>query len=105
MAIQVHHEERDGIGLVADGDQMKLIGHQGVGGDPNLALFAERADEGEEMMTVLVGSEYGLFVIAALGEMQPLTGWREAKFAWHFALRRPVCLGGENSHLFCKKSV
>jgi len=88
LAIQVHHEERDGIGLVADGDQMKLIGHQGVGGDPNLALFAERADEGEEMMTVLVGSEYGLFVIAALGEMQPLTGWREAKFAWHFALRR-----------------
>ena len=49
-----------------------MIGHQGVGGDPNLALFAERADEGEEMMAVLVGGEDGLFVVAALGEMQPV---------------------------------
>ena len=40
------------------------------------------------MMTVLVGGEYGLFVVAALGEMQPVTGWREAKTVWHFALRR-----------------
>ena len=88
LAVQVHHEERDGIGPVADGDQVKVIGHQGVGGDPNLAFFAERADQGEEMMAVLVGSKYGLFVIAALGEMQPVTGWREAKSAWQFALRR-----------------
>jgi len=29
LAIQVHHEERDGIGPVADGDQMKVMGHQG----------------------------------------------------------------------------
>ena len=56
MAIQVH-EERDGIGPVADGDLMKVIGHQGLCGDPNLALFAERADEGEEMMAVLVGDD------------------------------------------------
>ena len=27
-----------------------------VGGDPNLALFAERANQSEEMMAVLVGS-------------------------------------------------
>ena len=73
---------------VADGDQMKVIGHQGVAGDPNLALFAERADEGEEMVAVLVGGEYGLFVVAALGEMQPVSRWREAQSAWHFALRR-----------------
>jgi len=26
-------------------------------------------------MAVLVGGEYGLFVVAALGEMQPVTGW------------------------------
>ena len=67
------------------------IGHQGVGGDPNLALFAERADQGEEMMAVLVGSKYGLFVVAALGEVKPVaasTGRREAKSGWHFALRR-----------------
>ena len=44
LAIQIHHEERDGIGPVADGDEVKVIGHQGVGGDPNLALFVERAD-------------------------------------------------------------
>ena len=53
-----------------------------------MAFFAERADQGEEMMAVLVGGEYGLFVVAALGEMQPVTGWREAKSAWQFALRR-----------------
>jgi len=39
LAVQVHHEERDGIGPVADGYQMKVIVHQGVGGDLNLALF------------------------------------------------------------------
>jgi len=78
LAIQVYHEERDGIDPVADG----------VSGDPNLALFAERADQGEEMLTVLVGGEKGLFVVAALGEMQPVIGWRESKSACHFALRR-----------------
>jgi len=35
-----------------------------------------------------VGGKSGLFVVAALGEMQPVTGWREAKSAWHFPLRR-----------------
>ena len=44
LAVQVHHEKRDGIGPVADGDEVKVIGHYGVCGDPNLALFAERAD-------------------------------------------------------------
>ncbi len=87
LAIQIHHEERDGVGPVADGDQVEVIGHQGVGGDPNLALFAERAEQVEKMMAVLVGGKYGLFVVAALGEMKPVTGWREAKSAWHFALR------------------
>jgi len=57
------------------------------------------------MMAVRVGGEYGLFFVAPLGEMQPVTGRREAKSAWHFALRRLVCFGGENSHLFCRKSV
>ena len=52
---------------VADGDQMKVIGHQGVGGDPNLALFAERADEGEEMVAVLVGGEYGVVCCCRVG--------------------------------------
>ena len=59
-----------------------------LGGDPNLAFFAER---GEEMMAVLVGTKYGLFVVAALGEVKPVaasTGRREAKSGWHFALRR-----------------
>ena len=55
---------------------------------PNsLALFAERAEESEEMMVVLVGGKYGLLVVAALGEMKPVAGRREAKSAWHFALR------------------
>ncbi len=42
-AVQIHHEERDGIGLVADGDEVKVIGHQGVGSDPHLVFFAECA--------------------------------------------------------------
>ena len=91
LAIQIHHEERDGIGPVADGDEVKVIGHFGVGGDPNLALFAERADHGEEMMAVLVGSKYGLFVIAALGEMQPVaaSNWvARSEVCVAFALRR-----------------
>ena len=72
LAIQIHHEERDGSGPVADGDEVKVIGHFGVGGDPNLALFAERANQGEEMMAVLVGAEYGLLVVAKWGEMKPV---------------------------------
>ena len=57
-------------------------------GPVSVALFAERADQGEEMMAVLVGGKNGLFVVAPLGEMKPVTGRSEAKFAWHFALRR-----------------
>ena len=63
LAIQIHHEERDGIGPVADGDEVKVIGHFGVGGDPNLALFAEGADQGEEMMAVLVGVKAGCLLL------------------------------------------
>ena len=37
-----------------------------------MALFAERADHGEEMMAVLVGAEYGLFVVSTWGEMKPV---------------------------------
>ena len=46
-----------------------------------MALFAERADEGEEMMALRVGAEYGLFVVAALGEMKPVaaSNWGGAK--------------------------
>ena len=62
-----------------------MIGHCGVGGDPNLAFFAERANQGEEMMAVLVGGKYGFMVVAALGEMKPV-----AASVW--AARSEVCV-------------
>ena len=50
-----------------------------------MAFFAERADQGEEMMAVLVGTKYGLFVVAALGEMKPVA-------ASNWVARSEVCV-------------
>ena len=39
-AVDVHHEERDGVGLVAHRDQVEVIGHQSISGDADGALLA-----------------------------------------------------------------
>ena len=56
-AAQVHHEERNGIGLVADGDQMEVIRHEGVGGDAHAALLAAGGQQVEEILAIGVAEE------------------------------------------------
>ena len=75
-AAQVHHKERNGVGLVPDGDQMEVIRHEGVGGE-----------EVEEVLAIGVAEEDSLTVVAALGDMQPVARGSETVFAWHECLQ------------------
>ena len=76
-----HHEERDGVLFVAGGDEMEVVGHDGVGGDADGALLAVRLEQGEEVQPIGVAQEDALLVVAALGEVQPMSGRGEALFA------------------------
>ena len=71
-ATQVHHEERNGVGLVPDGDQMEVIRHEGVGGDAHGALRAAGGEEVEEVLAIGVAEEDSLTVVAALGDVLPV---------------------------------
>lgn len=84
-AVDVHHEEGDGVGAVAGGDQVVVVRHQGIRGDPDASLGAVSVEEVEEEVAVSVGGEDGLAVVAALGQMKPVSGWCEAVFAGHDA--------------------
>ena len=54
-----------------------MIVHEGVVGDADAAFLAMRFEEAEEVFAIGVTGEDGLAVIAALGEMEPVSG--EAK--------------------------
>ena len=69
LAVEVHHEERDGVGAVTDGDLVVVIGHHDVASDADFAFFAEGAEEVEEVLAVGGGGKDGLAIVAALGEM------------------------------------
>ena len=85
-AAQVHHKERNGVGLVPDGDQMEVIRHKGVGGDAHGALLAA-GEEVEEVLAIGVAREDSLTVVAALGDMQPVAGGSATVLAWHEGLQ------------------
>ena len=86
-AAQVHHKERDGVGLVPDGDQMEVIRHERVGGDAHGALLAAGGDEVEEVLAIGVAEEDSLTVITALGDVQPVAGGSETVLSWHEGLQ------------------
>ena len=64
-------------------DQVEMVGHQGVGGDADVALLGVLLDQVQEVLPIGVGGKDGLFVIAALGEVEPVTRRGEAKSAGH----------------------
>ena len=86
-AAEVHHKERNGVGLVPDGDQMEVIRHEGVGGDAHGALLAAGGEEVEEVMAISVAEEDSLTVVAALSDVQPVAGGSETVLAWHEGLQ------------------
>ena len=86
-AAQVHHKERNGVGLVPYGDQMEVIRHQGVGGDAHAALLAAGGEEVEEVLAIGVPQEDSLTVVAALGDVQPVARGSETVLAWHEGLQ------------------
>ena len=73
-------------GRQAGGDEMEVIGHDDIPGDADLALGAVGIEEGEEVLAIGVGGEGPLFVVAALGEVQPVAWRGETKPAGHFSL-------------------
>ena len=86
-AAEVHHKERNGVGLVPDGDQMEVIRHKGVGGDAHPALLAAGGEEVEEVLAISVAEEGSLTVVAALSDVQPVAGGSETVLAWHEGLQ------------------
>ena len=74
---------RDRILAIANRDQVEMIGHQGVSGDPDVALLGVLLDEGQEVLPIGVGGKDRLFVVAALGEVEPVTRRGEAQSAGH----------------------
>ena len=78
LAINVHHKEGDGVGAITGDDEVEVIRHQGVRGDADAAFLAMRFKEAEEVFAIGVAGEDSLAVVAALGEMEPVSGRGEA---------------------------
>ena len=80
-AVDVHHEQRDGVRTVTGGDQVEVIRHQGVGGHADRPLFTASFEKVQEVPAIGVAEEDTLFVVAALGDVQPVSGRGEAIFS------------------------
>ena len=50
-----------------------MIRHEGISGDANAAFLAMRFEEAEEVFAISVAGEDSLAVIAALGQMKPVS--------------------------------
>ena len=83
-AVNVHHEERDGIGLIAHRNQMEVIGHQGIGGDADGALLAVGFEQLQEVLAIGVAAEDALLVVAALDKVEPVSGGAKRAFRGKF---------------------
>ena len=78
LAVDVHHEQGDGVGAIANDNEVKVVRHEGVSGDAYTAFLAVRFEEAEEVFAIGVAREDSLAVVAALGEMEPVAGRGEA---------------------------
>ena len=54
LAVDVHHEQGDGVRAITDGDEVKVIGHEGVRGNSDAAFLAMRLKEAEEVVAISV---------------------------------------------------
>ena len=52
MAVDVHHEQGAGVRAITGGDEVKVIGHQGVSGNADAAFLAMRFKEAEEVFAI-----------------------------------------------------
>ena len=69
----------------------------------NVALLGVLLDEVKEALLIGVGGKDRLFVIATLGEVEPVAKRGEARSAGLLFLQCIVGFGGEKSHLFSIK--
>ena len=52
LAVDVHHEQGDGVRAITGGDEVKVIGHEGVRGNADAAFLAMRFKEAEEVFAI-----------------------------------------------------
>ena len=52
LAVDVHHEQGDGVRAITGGDEVKVIGHQGVSGNADAAFLAMRFKEAEKVFAI-----------------------------------------------------
>ena len=59
-------------------NEVKVIRHESISGNAHAAFLAMRFEEAEEVFAIGVAGEDSLAVVAALGEMEPVSGRGEA---------------------------
>ncbi len=83
LAREVLHEPADGILDLAGDDEVNVVRHDGVTVDADLAEIGVVVQESEKLGAVLVAEEDRLAIVAALGEVEWVSGRRESGFTGH----------------------
>ena len=78
LAVDVHHEEGDSVGAIANDNEVKVVRHEGISGNADASFLAMCFEEAEEVFAIGVAGKDSLAVVAALGEMKPVSWWGEA---------------------------
>ena len=83
IGVEAAEGEGGGVGVVRDGDEVVVVGHEAVAEDFELVLGGVLGEEAEEEVAVAVGVEDLLAGIAALGEVVGEAGDDDAWAAGH----------------------
>ena len=81
LAREMLHEPADGVLDLAGDDKVNVVGHDRVAVDANLAEIGVVVQESEKLGAVIVAEEDRLAIVAALGEVEWVSGGRESGFA------------------------
>ena len=86
-----------GVELCGDGHDVNVVRHQAPAEDGEAVLIALAAQEVEVEMPIGVGSEYGLAVVAALGDVMRYVDRHDPRSAGHLLIDpavRIACFAG-----------
>ena len=86
LAREMLHEPADGVLHLAGDDKVNVVGHDRVTVDANLAEIGVVVQESEKLGAVLVAEEDRLARVAALREVEWVSGGRESGFAGHSSI-------------------
>ena len=83
IGVEAAEGEGGGVGVVRDGDEVVVVGHEAVAEDFEFVFGGVLVEEAEEEVAVAVGVEDLLAGVAALGEVVGEAGDDDARAARH----------------------